>query len=484
MPKENILIIDDEPVILNVASEILQKADYRVTTAGDGLEGYHKIKEGLFDLIITDIKMPKMNGMDLIHKIRQEISTDIPIIIMTGHGTIDIAIESLKHGTHDFIMKPFTSHDLRESVEDAIRKSNLIKENIKLKALLPIFEVNKRLLSELNIERLMQSIAAEAARYTGAERVSLMLMDRQDGCLTLKASIGMGIYPDEPIKIKPGEGISGWVAEKMKPLLLNESIGGPLKDMMKKNEIKSALCMPIIVKGEMLGVLNLSNVNNARIFTHSDMETIYVLCGQAGIAIENARLYEKIENSYIGIIETLANAIEARDPRIAGHAMRMADYSCSIAAEMGISEAEIELINKAALLHDIGKIGIPDSILLKPENLTDEERIIMERHSEIGVKILDRIEGFKEIRRIIRHHHEFYNGDGYPLGLKGGDIPLGSRIIAVADAFEAMTTAARLYREPVQPIDAVNELKRMGGIQFDPQVVDVLAKALRGKGAI
>ncbi|MBI4745356.1 MAG: HD domain-containing protein [Deltaproteobacteria bacterium] len=457
-----------------------------VTTAVDGEDGYGKVKKDSFDLVITDIKMPKLGGMALIQKVREEVSTETPIIVITGHATIDIAIESLKHGTEGFVMKPFTPKELIEAVTDALRKSNIAKENIKLKALLPLFEVNKRLLSELNIERLMDTIVREASKYTGAERASLMVMNKEDGSLSLKAYMGVDIDTSETVKIRPGEGIAGMVAENMTPLLLDHrmDLDPALQEMMNKREIRSALCMPIIIKGDLLGVLNLAKVTEVRPFTHSDMEMVSVLCGQAGIAIENARLYEKLESSYIGIIATLASTIEARDPYTAGHAMRMADYCRSITVELGLSDHYVETVYRAALLHDIGKIGIPDHILLKISKLTDEEYLIMKGHPEIGVKILEGIVDFRDVGTIIRHHHEFYNGKGYHVGLSREDIPLGSRILAVADAYEAMTTTMRPYRMPVQPLDAVDELVRMSEIQFDPRVVDAFLAVLAGKGII
>lgn len=487
MPKEHILIIDDEAVIRDVGEEILTMAGYTVTTANDGEDGLEKVSQDpSFDLVITDIKMPKLSGISFIQKIRQDVSTETPIIVITGHGTIDTAIESLKLGTQGFLLKPFTPKELSDAVSDALKKNHIAKENIKLKAFLPIFEVNKRLLTELNVERLMDIIVNESARCTAADRASLMLLDKDDGSLTVKASMGVEIDTGSSIRVRPGEGIAGWVAERMTPLILDQrnDIDPLLKDMMNKREIKSALCVPIIVKGKLLGLLNLSKMTEGRPFTPSDLEMVSVLCGQAGIAIENATLYEKVEGSYIGIIATLASTIEARDPFTAGHAIRMAEYCRSIAVELGISGEALEMIYRAALLHDIGKIGIPDHILLKLSTLNDDEYRIMKGHPEIGVRILEGLEDFREEGNIIRHHHEFYNGKGYPSGLKADDIPLGSRIITVADAYEAMTSTSRPYRKAVQPIDAVEELRRMSGIQFDPRVVEAFLTVLASRGVI
>lgn len=483
MTKENILIVDDEPVILNTSSETLKRAGYKVMTVSSGEDGYEKLKTGEFDVVITDIKMSGMGGITLIKKIREDISTDIPIIVITGHGTIDTAIESMKHGAQGFILKPFTPFELKSSVEDVIRKGNIIRENIRLKAFLPLFEVNKKLLSELDIDRLLKIIVEESSRYTSCDRASFMLLE--DGSLILKASIGIEVDSDTPLRIKIGEGIAGWVAENREPLLLNEDSDIPrnLKDMMKSHEIRSALCIPIIIKEELHGVLNLAKTTDSQPFTHSDMELVSVLCGQAAIALENSRLYGRVQDVYIGIIATLASAIEARDPYTAGHAIRMAEYSKSIAVKMGVSGREIETIYRAGILHDIGKIGIPDHILLKRGALDEDEVRTMRDHPEIGGKILDKMDGLGDVAAIVRQHHTYFDGSSSLNNAKGKDILLGARIIAVADAFEAMTSV-RPYKKAISVLEAVKELKKMSGTQFDPEVVNAFVDILSVKGMI
>ncbi|MEK6545206.1 MAG: HD domain-containing phosphohydrolase [Nitrospinota bacterium] len=246
------------------------------------------------------------------------------------------------------------------------------------------------------------------------------------------------------------------------------------------NGIKSAISIPIIVRGMLIGVLNFFKINNEQPFTNSDMEFVSVLCGQAGIAIENAQLYEKVANSYMEIIATLANAIEVRDKYTAGHSIRMAEYCRSIAIKLGTPPNEVENIYTAALLHDIGKIGIPDSILLKIGPLSIDEYKTIKTHPDIGVKIICNLPDVEGICNIIRHHHERFDGYGYPDSLKGEEIPLGSRILFVADTFEAMTNL-RPYREALSVTKAIEELKNCAGTQFDPKVVGTFIDILKEK---
>jgi putative nucleotidyltransferase with HDIG domain len=480
--QEKILIIDDEPIICDILLEILTSSGYLVVTAPSGDEGYQRLLEESFDLVITDIKMPGMSGTSLIEKIRKEISTDLPIIVITAHGTLDVAIESMTHGTQGFVLKPFTPDEILGTVDDVITKDRIIKENIKLKALLPIFEVNKRLLSELNIEKLMDIIIEEASKYTGSEKTSLMLLE-DDGTLRLKAYDDGG-YPANPqidLDIQFGERV---VKEKSSLLLnIDDADNEVFRNLMEAGGIKSVLCVPIIVGGNLLGVLKLSKVRSLKPFSFSDMEVVSVLCGQAGIAIENAKLYEKGQETNLQVISVLASTVEARDSYTANHAFRLSNYSADIAKEMDISYEEIQTIKKAAILHDIGKIGIPDDILFKEAPLTDDEFNIMKKHPEIGTNILDNMKGLGEVALIVKHHHEFYDGTGYPSGLKADRIPVGARIVAIADAFEAMTSN-RPYRANMPHTVAFAELERMAGIQFDPEIVNAFEKILKSKGMI
>ena len=476
MSKENILVLEDESVIRDVMYEILIKEGYTIVTASDGEEGYNRVKKEHFDLIITDIKMPKIGGLEFIKRIREEFSADTPVVVITGHGTIDTAIESMRYGAQGFVLKPFTPKELVEAVGHAIYKSQIIKENIKLKAILPLFEINKKILSELNIDRLIEIITKEASTYIRAERTSLMLMDKEKGTLILKASTDRDIKSGETKKIADEE-IADMVAKTMTPLLLNDRTS-TTPFMKGWDGIKSALSIPIIVRGTLTGVLNFFKINNEQPFTNSDMEFVSVLCGQAGIAIENAQLYEKVANSYMEIIATLANAIEVRDKYTSGHSILMAEYCRSIAIKLGTPPNEVENIHTAALLHDIGKIGIPDSILLKIGPLSIDEYKTIKTHPDIGVKIICNLPDVEGICNIIRHHHERFDGYGYPDSLKGEKIPLGSRILFVADTFEAMTNL-RPYREELSVTKAIDELKNCAGTQFDPKVVDTFINILK-----
>ncbi len=240
------------------------------------------------------------------------------------------------------------------------------------------------------------------------------------------------------------------------------------------------ICVPMRLKDRVIGVLQVLNRTGTIPFNDHDLEMLENMANQAVSSIENARLYENIQKVYLSTIEVLATAIDAKDPYTQGHSRRVTQYSVAIAEEMNLTPKEVEDIRYAGLLHDVGKIGIKDSIIRKPGRLTDEEYAIIKKHPAIGAKILRPVDFLADKIPGVLHHHEYYDGRGYPDHLTGENIPLAGRIICVADAFDAMTTN-RPYRKGLTVKTAVGELKKFSGKQFDPICVDAFLKAFDRK---
>jgi HD-GYP domain-containing protein (c-di-GMP phosphodiesterase class II) len=201
------------------------------------------------------------------------------------------------------------------------------------------------------------------------------------------------------------------------------------------------------------------------------------LARQANLALANASNFEGLERTFVSTVEALANALEAKDEYTSTHARWIADLALRVGADMGLDEQSLKQLELGALLHDIGKIGIPSSILAKPGRLTAEERAIMETHPELGERIIEPIDRLQDVRAIVRHCHERWDGAGYPDGLAEEDVPLESRIIFVCDAYHAMTTD-RPYRKRLSHPEAARRLREAAGSQFDPHVVDVALRVL------
>ncbi len=484
MTKEKVLIIDDEESILDIAREVLTRAGYDVAITSDGYEGIRLVSEEKFSLLMTDIRMPNINGLEIIQQVRLR-NSEIPIVIITGHGTLDVAIKALKLGAQGFLMKPFSLEELRTAVADALEKMRLINENIRMRALMPLFEVSKEIISETDTKKLLALIVRIAIRETLADQASLFLVDEKTGIVVKEEDYG---FSSDSLRRFMGENLQGWAALVMnenKPVLTSPGLPPPegFKELPGAKENTFSIYTPLVIHGKGIGVLYLGRMGAERPFSIPEVEFLSVLGGQAAAAIENARLYEKLRQSYLSTIVTLSGIAESKDFYTDKHMKDIAEYSVDIARRLGLPESDIENIRLAALLHDLGKVVVPDDILKKPGRLSDAEMEVIRKHPSHGAKMIEAIEPMKEAKEIIRHHHEYYNGSGYPDGLKGNHIPLGARIIAIADAFDAMTTN-RPYRRALPMDKVIHELREFSGIQFDPDIVELFISILREKGLL
>ncbi len=190
------------------------------------------------------------------------------------------------------------------------------------------------------------------------------------------------------------------------------------------------------------------------------------------------KLYVDMRKNYYDTVKALINAIEAKDPYTSGHANRVGEYSVAIAQEINLGAKQIEIIKNAALLHDIGKIGIDDRILNKQERLSDLELEVIKNHPSIGYDIIKDIGFLKDVMNIVKHHHEKWDGSGYPMGLKGSEIPIETTILTISDAYDAMTTD-RPYRKALSSEEAIKELRKHTGTQFNPEIIDKAVEILR-----
>lgn len=233
-------------------------------------------------------------------------------------------------------------------------------------------------------------------------------------------------------------------------------------------EIDNLVAIPIYIRDAFHGVVVCANRRGG--FEEVEEEVLLSLGDQAGAVLENSRLHGDLRNAYLATVEVLAEAIEAKDALTGGHSEMVAEYVSGVADRMGMDRKRREALIFGSLLHDVGKIGISERILLKPASLTDEERRIIQLHPRIGYEMLQHVPALRPIAPAVLHHHERYDGNGYPAGLRGEEIPLEARIVAVADSFSAMT-GRRPYREPMDLEEACRELTRCAGTQFDPEVV-------------
>ena len=248
------------------------------------------------------------------------------------------------------------------------------------------------------------------------------------------------------------------------------------KNSAVDDEIDNLVAIPIYLQDEFSGVLLCAN--NPEGFEDYEDEVLLAVGDHAGNALQSSRLQGELRASYLATVGVLAEAIEVKDPLLGGHSEEVSGYVFSVANQLDLPPNRREELVFGSLLHDIGKIGISERILLKPTALTPEERTVIELHPRIGCQLIQQVPALRPIAPAVLHHHERFDGGGYPSGLRGEQIPLEARLISVADSFSAMVSK-RPYQDPMTPEEACQELERCAGTQFDPEIVQVFVEEVR-----
>ncbi|GIV02483.1 MAG: HD domain-containing protein [Armatimonadetes bacterium] len=350
-----------------------------------------------------------------------------------------------------------------------------------------VLECGATLASNRNLQSSMLTVLKAIVHETGATCGYVMQLD--EGSQTLRTEVAYSAEGEFPFpeSLPLGTGLSGFVAQTGQPVnVLSSSAENQEFDGFPSG-ICAAASVPLIARSyaltkeesadEVLGVLTVLSYRDEISFEDEEMDLVRTLASLLAIAVANARMEIRQHSTFLQTMESLATALEARDEYTRGHSQRVCEVSMMIGERMGLSPAALEELRVGTILHDIGKIGVPDAILNKPGRLTDEEFEIMKTHTIKGYEICKPLNLSEGVLMIIRNHHERLDGSGYPDGLRGGDLPLPLRIVCVADAFDAMSSR-RPYRG-VMPIKKVlAELSRHAGTQFDPVVVEHLKELL------
>ncbi|MCH4827606.1 GAF and HD-GYP domain-containing protein [Planococcus halocryophilus] len=354
----------------------------------------------------------------------------------------------------------------------------------KVQELVTLLEASKQLNSNLEMGEVLESILLQMVRIVGAEAGTLWVLDKKRQKIKVSAAYGPSAATILNIELDKDEGIVGKVIRTGQAQLIENVADNPdwtaRVDQSSGFITKSMITVPLAVKGKVLGAMQLLNKQDIAFFSEQDIRLADALSSQSALALHNSQMYEELQQMLLSMIRTLAKVLDARDPYTAGHSERVAKYSLWIAQKLELSVADCEELYKAALLHDIGKIGITDAILRKPDRLTAEEYAAIQQHTVIGADILSSVEPKDAMVHAVEtalSHHERLDGTGYPHGLAGDAIPLFARIVGVADTFDAMTTA-RSYSKGLSYQLGVEELRRCKETLFDAQVVDAFAAIL------
>lgn len=356
--------------------------------------------------------------------------------------------------------------------------------NRRILQLTTLLEASNVINSGLHIRDVLDNILTMTVQFVQAEAGTLWVVDEESGRNRAACAKGPSSESIVGIELAAGEGIVGRVIESASGLLI-EDVSKDARWASRIDEetgfvTRSMMTVPLVVKDQAIGAIQLLNKENYQSFEPYDLELATALSVQSALALHNSQMYDQMYRMYVSFVRTLATTLDARDPYTSGHSERVSQYSVHIARNMGLSETVCDQLNIAALLHDIGKVGVPDEVLLKPGRLTADELALMQRHTEIGAEILAKIEPKRMIQDAIdtaRWHHERLDGSGYPDGLSGDEIPLFSRIVAVADSFDAMTTH-RPYSRGRTFEEAMAELVRERETRYDARAVDAFQRWL------
>ena len=408
----------------------------------------------------------------------------LAVPIHTRSGGIVGVIELLNKQVHP----GFTRKDLENltsisgSVGAVLENARLLGETRRRnKQLGLLVEVGHLINSSLDPLKVRQRTIEAAIRLVGAAAGSLLLIDESSGELFFEVALGESASQVSKVRLGKEEGIAGWVVKHGTPVVIQDCSQdrrfSHRVDQVSKFITSDMICAPVKVKGKTIGAIQAINKKSGS-FDVKDEELFVLLADQVGVALENARLFERLQQTFLETSEALAEAIELRDAYTGGHTRRVTKYSLATGAELGLDQSELEKLRLAAILHDIGKLGVDDGVLRKPGRLAKKEFEQMKKHPTLGSAILDEVQYLKPVLPGIRSHHERVDGRGYPGGLRGRKIPLIARIIAVADTYDAMTSD-RPYRKGLAKKAAIKELVDCCGSQFDKRVVEAFLRAFR-----
>ena len=490
----NLLVIEDQPAVREIISEIITdlEVNIKVDHAINIKEAHEKISAHHWSAIVSDLNLGDGNSIELFDELQRKHFKLPPIAIVSGFLTDEYIRKAKRLNIQHIIDKPFQPHDLLQAIKEMLAIENIIKspekstQNKHHRLLPEMFEMDRklgllfRMFDELPKKRDVSSICDSALRLAmdmvHADGGYLALYDRSNNNLIRVAMQGHDLSKT-PASCKlnstPFESLIHTDEECTESLYLDNQFQSCWPGIISSYFIG----IPIYLQNTPMGVLCLTHSHKRSSIQGESKQLLGLLIKKLDTLLDNRAVHAALADSMNETLIALVRSLEARDRYTKDHSTRVSKLSVRFARKLGLDEDTVQLIRTGGLLHDIGKVGVADSILLKPGRYTDHEYAIMKAHPSIGDNILKNMDTLVKERLMVRHHHERWDGKGYPDKLGETDIPFEARIVCVADAIDAMTTH-RVYRQAKPLSFCLDQLKSSSGTQFDPEVIKVAIDCL------
>jgi len=489
-PKARILVVDDEVSFAQLVSEVLTEKGYQTTVAHDLRAARAAARAGGFEAAVLDLVLPGGSGLDVVSELRDG-SPGAQVLILTGEGGKDAAIAGIRHGVFDFLEKAGLDLDrLDRSVGQAVERARLLRQNQELVSRLEesnrlmraLQQEGTRLGDEPHLDRLLPSLVSAAKNLVGASAGRALLFQRASGgdVMVVETGVGDGAAELRGARLHAGDGIAASAAIEGVTLRFDDPTSDP-RFSHRCDDLGTRqpgwLAAPLR-KGNVLGALVLGGREGG--FGPEHESLLDSLARHAALLIDNALEHERSKNFFAHVSDLLVQVLERLDIYYPGHSRRVAALADMVSRRLGLEESERRAIHFGALLHDIGKIRLDPRVLTAEVPLA-EAREEIQRHPTLGFEILRAITAWEDILPVVLCHHERWDGKGYPRGLKEEEIPLGARIVGVAEAFDAMTRDTPHGTRKTEA-EGLRELELFAGSQFDARVVRIFVTEFKEHG--